>query len=246
MPGDVLACGVLMRKLLPPSLAAIAIALLGFLSAPIRADILYVSNSNGNRITKLNSYGESSVFASTGLSYPRGIAFDSAGNLCAASFTANRIGKITPGGVFSWFASTGLNGPTGLAFDSAGNLYTANSNANTIEKYSATGLDLGVFANSGMVRPEFLAFTDDLGVPLKLPNQVPEPTAFALFGLVSVAFGLSRPRRGGARWLFDVEMARVEVIVHPQSIAHSMVEFIDGSVLAQLSVTDMGFRFSMR
>ena len=44
-----------------------------------------------------------------------------------------------------------------------------------------------------------------------------------------------------ARWLFDVEMRRVEVIVHPQSIVHSMVEFIDSSVLAQLSVTDMCF-----
>ena len=44
-----------------------------------------------------------------------------------------------------------------------------------------------------------------------------------------------------ARWLFGVEMARVEVIVHPQSIVHSMVEFIDSSVLAQLSTTDMCF-----
>lgn len=44
-----------------------------------------------------------------------------------------------------------------------------------------------------------------------------------------------------ARWLFGVEMSRVEVIVHPQSIVHSMVEFIDSSVLAQLSVTDMCF-----
>ena len=44
-----------------------------------------------------------------------------------------------------------------------------------------------------------------------------------------------------ARWLFDIEMDRVDVIVHPQSIVHSMVEFIDGSVLAQLSVTDMCF-----
>ena len=44
-----------------------------------------------------------------------------------------------------------------------------------------------------------------------------------------------------ARWLFDVEMERVDVIVHPQSIIHSMVEFIDGSVLAQLSTTDMCF-----
>jgi 1-deoxy-D-xylulose-5-phosphate reductoisomerase len=44
-----------------------------------------------------------------------------------------------------------------------------------------------------------------------------------------------------ARWLFDVEMARVEVVVHPQSIIHSMVEFTDGSVLAQLSHSDMCF-----
>ncbi len=44
-----------------------------------------------------------------------------------------------------------------------------------------------------------------------------------------------------ARWLFGVEMARVEVIIHPQSIVHSMVEFADGSVLAQLSHSDMCF-----
>lgn len=44
-----------------------------------------------------------------------------------------------------------------------------------------------------------------------------------------------------ARWLFDIEMQRVDVIVHPQSIVHSMVEFIDNSVLAQLSTTDMCF-----
>jgi 1-deoxy-D-xylulose-5-phosphate reductoisomerase len=42
-----------------------------------------------------------------------------------------------------------------------------------------------------------------------------------------------------ARWLFDVEMARVGVLVHPQSIVHSMVEFVDGSLLAQLSTPDM-------
>jgi 1-deoxy-D-xylulose-5-phosphate reductoisomerase len=42
-----------------------------------------------------------------------------------------------------------------------------------------------------------------------------------------------------ARWLFDIEMARVDVLVHPQSIVHSMVEFVDGSWLAQLSTPDM-------
>jgi 1-deoxy-D-xylulose-5-phosphate reductoisomerase len=42
-----------------------------------------------------------------------------------------------------------------------------------------------------------------------------------------------------ARWLFDIEMERVSVVVHPQSVVHSMVEFVDGSMLAQLSTPDM-------
>jgi 1-deoxy-D-xylulose-5-phosphate reductoisomerase len=42
-----------------------------------------------------------------------------------------------------------------------------------------------------------------------------------------------------ARWLFDIGMDRVGVLVHPQSVIHSMVEFIDGSMLAQLSTPDM-------
>ena len=44
-----------------------------------------------------------------------------------------------------------------------------------------------------------------------------------------------------ARWLFGIGMDRIDVVVHPQSIIHSMVEFTDGSVLAQLSRTDMCF-----
>ncbi len=44
-----------------------------------------------------------------------------------------------------------------------------------------------------------------------------------------------------ARWLFNVPINRVQVVVHPQSIIHSMVEFVDGSILAQLSHSDMCF-----
>jgi 1-deoxy-D-xylulose-5-phosphate reductoisomerase len=44
-----------------------------------------------------------------------------------------------------------------------------------------------------------------------------------------------------ARWLFDVPMSQIQVVVHPQSIVHSMVEFVDGSILAQLSHSDMCF-----
>lgn len=42
-----------------------------------------------------------------------------------------------------------------------------------------------------------------------------------------------------ARWLFDLPIEQVDVIVHPQSIIHSMVEYRDGSVIAQLSINDM-------
>jgi 1-deoxy-D-xylulose-5-phosphate reductoisomerase len=44
-----------------------------------------------------------------------------------------------------------------------------------------------------------------------------------------------------ARWLFGVPMNRVQVVIHPQSIVHSLVEFVDGSILGQLSHSDMCF-----
>jgi 1-deoxy-D-xylulose-5-phosphate reductoisomerase len=42
-----------------------------------------------------------------------------------------------------------------------------------------------------------------------------------------------------ARWLFDLEVSQIDVVIHPQSIVHSLVEFVDGSVIAQLSPPDM-------
>ncbi|MGC1479331.1 MAG: 1-deoxy-D-xylulose-5-phosphate reductoisomerase [Chthoniobacterales bacterium] len=44
-----------------------------------------------------------------------------------------------------------------------------------------------------------------------------------------------------ARWLFGVALDRIDVVIHPQSIVHSLVEFVDGSQLAQLSHSDMAF-----
>jgi len=44
-----------------------------------------------------------------------------------------------------------------------------------------------------------------------------------------------------ARWLFDVPAERIEVVLHPQSIVHSVVEFVDGSLIAQMSPNDMRF-----
>jgi len=42
-----------------------------------------------------------------------------------------------------------------------------------------------------------------------------------------------------AKWLFNVEMDQIEILLHPQSIIHSMVEYMDGSIIAQLAPTDM-------
>lgn len=48
-----------------------------------------------------------------------------------------------------------------------------------------------------------------------------------------------------ARWLFNLKPEQLEVLIHPQSIVHALVEFIDGSVLAQLSQTDMKIPIQM-
>ena len=42
-----------------------------------------------------------------------------------------------------------------------------------------------------------------------------------------------------AKWLFNVEMDQIKILIHPQSIIHSMVEYMDGSIIAQLAPTDM-------
>ena len=42
-----------------------------------------------------------------------------------------------------------------------------------------------------------------------------------------------------ARWLFDIKPSKIEAVIHPQSIIHSMVEFEDGSIKAQLGIADM-------
>ena len=80
-----------------------------------RADILYVSNTLGDAVLKINSSGGVSTFAATGLSDPTGLAFDGAGNLYAGNIGSNTIEKFTPGGVNSTFA-TGLNFPEFFAF----------------------------------------------------------------------------------------------------------------------------------
>ena len=100
----------------------LAIAVLLAAQPSIQADVLFVSNSFDNTITKFTPDGVGSVFANTGLQQPEGLAFDSLGNLFVANWSGNTIVKFTPDGMESVFANTGLNNPQALAFDSQGNL----------------------------------------------------------------------------------------------------------------------------
>ena len=79
---------------------------------------LYVSNFSNSTIVRITPGGAASVFASTGLSSPFGLAFDASGNLYAANNGNNTIERFTPGGAASVFA-TGLNGFFFLAFEPA-------------------------------------------------------------------------------------------------------------------------------
>ena len=48
-----------------------------------------------------------------------------------------------------------------------------------------------------------------------------------------------------AKWLFDMPVEKIDVHVHPQSIVHSMVEYVDGSVIAQMGIPDMRIPISL-
>ena len=48
-----------------------------------------------------------------------------------------------------------------------------------------------------------------------------------------------------ARWLFNLDYKQIDVVIHPESIIHSMVEFIDGSILAQMGLPICFYQYSM-
>jgi DNA-binding beta-propeller fold protein YncE len=156
-----------------------------------KAGNLYAANWSSSTIRRFSPTGANlGVFASTGLNGPVGVAFDSAGNLYAANRGNNTIMKFTAGGAGALFASTGLNNPRGLAFDSAGNLYAANMDSYTVEKFSPAGVDLGVFANTGLYAPDYIAIQ---------PDVIPEPSTWAILSLGAAALMISRRRKSPAQ-----------------------------------------------
>ncbi|MCI0539016.1 MAG: NHL repeat-containing protein [Verrucomicrobiales bacterium] len=131
---------------------------LGWFVAPQAAsvDFSLAVDAEGNVYASFNGqikkFGPSGadlgVFA-TPSAFPRGIAFDSNGNLYA-SLVGDTVHKFGPSGAdLGTFASTGLNGCYAIAFDSSDNLYSANTGDHTVRKFGPTGTDLGIFASTG-------------------------------------------------------------------------------------------------
>jgi len=147
-----------------------------------RAGNLYAANAGISTIVRFTPGGVGSLFANSGLNGPQGLAFDRAGNLYVANARDHTIAKFTPGGVGSVFANSGGTTPVGLAFDSAGNLYAANEGG-SIAKFTPGGVGSVFAITGGSTNPEFLAFTDDAGMPLPLANQVPEPAGLSILAL---------------------------------------------------------------
>jgi DNA-binding beta-propeller fold protein YncE len=128
-----------------------------FTSLRAHADTLYVANAVSNTIVKIDSGGNASVFASSGLSHPEGVAFDSSGNLYVANNGNGTIEKFDPSGNGSVFASQNLPFPVlsmtpmGLAFDSSGNLFVADpSHGHRILKFDPSG-KASVFATGPLL-----------------------------------------------------------------------------------------------
>lgn len=133
-----------------------------------------------NAIVKFTPQGVSSTFATTNLSTPRGMTFNSSGNLVVANFGDHTIAQFTTAGTGSVFANTGGVGPNDVAFDSLGNLYVAANGTRAIQKYNAAGVFQFSWSTGGP-RTQHLAF-----VP------VPEPSAYALMAAVAGAGLLAR------------------------------------------------------
>jgi 1-deoxy-D-xylulose-5-phosphate reductoisomerase len=92
-------------------------------------------------------------------------------------------------------------------------------------------------ASGGALRGKTREFLKDVSVEqvLKHPNwQMGKKISVDSATLINKGFEILE-----AKWLFGVDLDKIRVVVHPQSVVHSMVEFIDNSIIAQMSVPDM-------
>lgn len=139
----------------------------------------------GNTIVKITPQGASSTFATTYLATPRGMAFDTAGNLFVANFGDHTIGRFTPAGSGStYLTANGSPGPNDVAFDALGNLYIAGNGARNVQKYNSQGVFQFSWSLGGP-RSQHLLIQGTDG-----SSAVPEPGQVAACGVVLAGIGL--------------------------------------------------------
>ena len=133
----------------------------------IRGSMLYVADSNNNRIQKLTTSGEFvSQFRNNYLKNPRGVCLDKDGRVYVSSCSNNRICVFEADGTHirdisgSASDSSNLNGPWGLAFDNSGNLHVADTNTNTIKVFTPQGQYVTSY-NSRVSQPAGIAIDDE-------------------------------------------------------------------------------------
>jgi sugar lactone lactonase YvrE len=136
-----------------------------------------------NKIIKVTPTGQTSVWASTGLSGAEGGVMDTNGNFYVANWGNGTISKFDTNGVPSVYAS-GLSGPYGLALDASGNLFVCNIGNNTILKFDAPGHSI-LFANTNLNAPLGLAF-DTAGYLYVANAGVPNIVKFATNGASTI------------------------------------------------------------
>jgi sugar lactone lactonase YvrE len=161
-----------------------------WLGSGAQAQLLLVSASPPSTVSKYTPEGTASIFSSS-LGNPKGLVFDSSGNLFAGDYGSGAVYEFTSGGTQSTYANVG-GLPVGAAFDSAGNLYESDYTSGNIYKIMPGGSSQTFFA-SGLGGPEALAFdrAGNLYVACQKNSQVIEITPDGRTS--TFASGLSRP-----------------------------------------------------
>jgi hypothetical protein len=155
---------------------------------------VYVADGN-NQILKFSPNGDRSVFVSSGLDGPEGLAFDAAGNLYVANYWSGTIDKFNSSGVGGVFANTGggYSNPFGLAYAN-GLLYVSIAD-NQIEQFNASGA--GGHFTSTQNGPWFMAV-----------QAVPESSSFGWLAGGSCALLVLSFSKRPSRFCLSVSVAK--------------------------------------
>jgi hypothetical protein len=186
-----------------PGVIALALAGLSLFHQLSLADTVYLSTGSANSILRFAPNGVASVFATSGLNVPCGLAFDASGNLFVANDGGDSVLKITPAGVSTVFANSNLGIPYDLAFDPKGNLFVVNNRINTLVKFTPQGVGTVIGdSSSGINTPSGMACDAAGNAYVLNGNQTIEK--FAPDGTHSIVAGVAFTTTHGVDFATDL------------------------------------------